>query len=121
MDRPSRSKALWILVFIPPLVAIVATVLAPQPHGHWTEHLNGVTLKASQLVLLLVLATMLGWRTLRPLLLVAFVAVGVGIVFRAIGDGQVANSIWRTAWDPASGPATSPDRQRRSRRQFRGL
>ncbi len=104
MGHPPRSKALWALVLIPVLVAIVATVLAPQPHGHWTEHLTGVALKASQLVLLLVLATMLGWRTLRPLLLVAFVVVGVGIAFQTIGDFQVANSIWRTAEDPGFGP-----------------
>lgn len=89
---------------IPPMVAIVTTVLAPQPHGHWTEHLNTATLKTAQLVLLLAVTTMLGWRSLRVLLLIAFGVVAVGIVIQAFGDFQVANSIWGTRDDPGFGP-----------------
>lgn len=103
MDRIPRPRWLWVVVLIPPVVAVITIALAPQPHSHWTEHLNGATLKASQLALLLVLVTMLGWRTLRPLLLIAFVAAVVGIVFQTIGDFQVADSIWRTAEDPGFG------------------
>jgi hypothetical protein len=95
---------LWFLILIPPLIGIVTNALAPQPHGHWVEHLNTATFKASQLVLLLVLVAMLGWRRLRPALVIAFVVVAVGIVFQVIGDFRVANSIWRTVGDPGFGP-----------------
>lgn len=104
MDRVRRPKWLRGLLLIPPVVYVATTALAPEPHGHWVEHLSTATLKATQLVLLLVLVTMLGWRTLRALLLIAFVAVAVGIVLQAIGDFRVANSIWRTAGDPGFGP-----------------
>jgi hypothetical protein len=68
------------------------------------QHLNTAALKASQLVLLLVLMTMLGWRSLRPPMVIAFVVVAVGIVLQTIGDFQVAKSIWRTVGDPGFGP-----------------
>jgi hypothetical protein len=102
--QPRRSSWLWILMVIPPAVTVVTTVFAPQPHGHWTEHLQGAAMKASQLILLLGLVTMLGWRTLRSMLLTAFAAVAVGIALQAVGDLQVANSIWGTAGDPGFGP-----------------
>lgn len=104
MSRIPRPNWLWFLMLIPPAIAIVTTALAPQPHGHWVEHLNTATLKASQLVLLLMLVAMLGWRTLRPVLLIVFVVVAVGIVFQVVGDFRVAKSIWRTEGDPGFGP-----------------
>ncbi len=84
-------------------MAIAVTAFAPKPHGHWTEHLSGAILKGTMLVLLLVLVTMLGWRTLPVVLLLAFGVLGAGIVLQVTGDIQVADSIWRTAGDPETG------------------
>lgn len=94
---------LWALVAIPPLAAVLTALLAPEPHGHWSEHLQAVGLKGAQLVLLLVLAMMLGWRALGVLLLILLAAVAAGIVFQVIGDYQVAHSIWRTSGNPGDG------------------
>ncbi len=94
---------MWTLVAIPPLIAILTSLLAPEPHGHWSEHLGTAGLKIAQLGLLLVLVTMLGWRTLGVLLLISFAVVAFGVVLQAIGDYQVADSIWRTSGDPGSG------------------
>lgn len=80
-----------------------SSLLAPKPHGHWVEHLSSVGLKSAQLVLVLVLVTMLGWRTLSVLLLISFAVVAAGIAFQVIGDYQVADSIWRTRGDPGFG------------------
>ena len=60
-------------------------------------------MKSAQLVLLLVLAMMIGWRALGVLLLILLAAVAAGIVFQVIGDYQVADSIWRTSGDPGAG------------------
>ena len=102
---PTRSTAVWWwgVVAVPPLVAVLTTVLAPDPHGHWTEHLAAAALKSTQLVLLVVLAAMLGWRRWSPLLLVAGAAIAVGVVLQALGDFQVADSIWRTSGNPGFG------------------
>ena len=78
---------------IPPVAAILTTVLTPDPHGHWSEHLASAALKGAQLALLLVLATILRWRRLSPWLLAAFVVIVVGIGLQAVGDYQVADSI----------------------------
>lgn len=94
---------MWTLVAIPPIVAILTSLLAPEPHGHWSEHLLGAGLKSAQLVLLLVLVTMLGRRTLGVLLLISFAVVASGVVFQVIGDYQVADSIWRTTGNPGFG------------------
>jgi hypothetical protein len=94
---------LWTLVAIPPLIAILTSLLAPEPHGHWSGHLGIAGLKIAQLGLLLVLVTMLGPRTLGVPLLIAFAVVATGIVLQAIGDYQVADSIWRTPGDPGFG------------------
>ena len=97
------SKWLWLLVAIPPIVAVLTNFLAPEPDGHWVEHLFAATMKVAQLVLLLVLVTMLGWRTLRLLLLISFAVIVTGIVFQVLGDYQVADSIWRKPGDPSYG------------------
>lgn len=102
VDRPA-SKWLWGVVTVPPVVAVVTTVLAPEPSGHWSEHLSGAGFKSAQLLLLVVLVAMLGWRTLGTLLLVAFGVVVVGIGFQVIGDYQVAESIWGRTGDPGFG------------------
>jgi hypothetical protein len=101
--RDQRSAWWWGVVAIPPLVALLTTVLAPDPHGHWTEHLASASLKSTQLVLLVVLAAILGWRRWSPLLLVAGAAIALGVVLQASGDFQVADSIWRTTGNPGSG------------------
>ena len=102
-ERPARSRLWWAVLAIPPLVAVLATVVAPKPRGHWTEHLSGGTLKSTQLLLLVGLVAILGWRTLSPLLLIMVAVIGIGIVFQVLGDFQVADSIWRTSGDPGFG------------------
>lgn len=97
------SKWLWLLVGIPPIVAILTNFLAPEPDGHWREHLVAAAMKSSQFVLLLVLVTMLGWRTLRLFLLISFAVIVTGIVFQVLGDYQVAESIWRKPGNPSYG------------------
>lgn len=99
----TRLKWWWTLAAIPPIVAVLTSQLAPEPHGHWTEHLSGAALKTAQLVLLLLLVSMLGWRTLRVLLLISFAVVAIGIVMQVLGDYQVAGSIWRTTGNPGVG------------------
>ena len=101
--RDPRPVWWWGVVAIPPLVAALATVLSPDPHGHWTEHLATATLKSTQLVVLVVLAVVLGRRRWSPSLLLAGAAIAVGVVLQAAGDFQVANSIWRTSGDPGFG------------------
>jgi hypothetical protein len=101
--RDLRPVWWWSVVAIPPLVAVLTTVLAPDPHGHWTEHLATASLKSTQLALLVVLAAMLGKKNWSPLLLVAGAAIAVGIVLQAFGDFQVADSIWRTSGNPGFG------------------
>jgi hypothetical protein len=97
------GKLVYALAAIPPIVAILTAQLAPDPHGHWSDHLSSAGLKSAQLVLLLVLVTMLGWRTLSALLLISFAVVESGIALQVIGDYQVADSIWRTSGNPGFG------------------
>ena len=103
-SRVRHSRWLIALVAAPPIVAVLTTVLAPDPHGHWSEHLASATLKGAQLALLIVLVTILRWRRLSPWLLAAFAIIAVGIGLQAAGDYQVADSIWRTVGDPGFGP-----------------
>ncbi|HUV18624.1 MAG TPA: hypothetical protein VMW33_09100, partial [Ilumatobacteraceae bacterium] len=103
-SRLRHSRWLVALVAAPPVVGFLTTVLAPDPHGHWSEHLASAALKGVQLALLLVLVTILRWRNLSGWLLAAFAIIAVGIVLQAAGDYQVADSIWRTVGDPGFGP-----------------
>jgi hypothetical protein len=98
-----HGRSLYLLAAIPPIVAMITVLLAPDPHGHWSEHLSGAGLKGAQLALLLVLLTMLGWRTLSVALLLAFAVTATGMLAQVLGDVQVADSIWRTSGDPGSG------------------
>jgi hypothetical protein len=110
MTARLRGKWPWGLAAIPPLMAVGTIVLAPDPHGHWTEHLWSVYLDGAQLLLLVVLAAVLGahtWRTARRpaavLLLLALGVIAVGIVYQIVGNYQVARSIWQTSGNPGFG------------------
>ena len=98
-----RSRWLYALAALPPLVGIVTALLAPAPHGHWVEHLSSVGFKSTQLAVLLTLLALLGWRALSAPLAVALGVVGAGIVLQVFGDAQVARAIWRTTGDPGFG------------------
>ena len=97
------STWVWTAAAVPAAAAIVTSVLAPDPHGHWTEHLTGAALKATQLAVVLVLVSMLGWSKLRVLMLISLAVIGAGIVFQVLGDYQVAHSIWGTTGNPGAG------------------
>ena len=103
MEDRQNSRWLWLVFAIPPIAAVLTSILAPDPHGHWTEHLTVVSLKSTQLVLLIVLLTMLGWKKLGVLLWISCAVIAFGIVNQVVGDYQVAHSIWRTTDDPGFG------------------
>jgi hypothetical protein len=95
---------------VPPSVAILTIMLAPDPHGHWSEHLWGAYLDGAQLLLLVVLAAVLAdrkWRSMgrivSVLLLISLAVVGAGIVLEVLGNHQVAESIWQTSGNPGFG------------------
>ena len=109
-DDTAYGSWMYGLVMVPPIVAILTIVFAPDPHGHWSEHLWGAYLDGAQLVLLGVLAAMLGARQRRStgrfvsvLLLISLAVVAVGIIFEVIGNYQVAESIWQTRGNPGFG------------------
>lgn len=54
--RPARSKLLIAAVALPIVVAILTAVVAPEPSGHWVEHLSSVALRAAVGVVLVGLA-----------------------------------------------------------------
>ena len=103
MDDRRYPRWLWTVFAFPPIIAILINFLAPEPHGHWTEHLTTVGFKSTQLVLLIVLLTMLGWKKLGIALWISVAVIVIGIVNQVIGDYQVADSIWRTTGDPGFG------------------
>ena len=100
---PRYGRWVYALVLIPPVAAVVTVLLAPDPHGHWSEHLWSAYFDIAQLGLLLVLAGLLGRRMLSVVLLVALAVVAFGIVFEIVGNFQVASSIWRTPGNPGFG------------------
>jgi len=103
VDNRRYPRWLWTVFAFPPIIAILINLLAPEPHGHWTEHLTSVGFKSTQLVLLIVLLTMLGWQKLSIALWISVAVIVIGIVNQVIGDYQVADSIWRTTGDPGFG------------------
>jgi hypothetical protein len=110
---PARRSRWWFAAaLIPPLVAVVTALVAPQPHGHWLEHLSTATLKMAQLVVLIVLASLLGRRTMGVLLLACGAVAVVGIVVQVVGDLQVAQSIWRTSGNPGFGSGYAQGHER---------
>jgi hypothetical protein len=110
VDTQRSGKRLYLLVLVPPIAAILTILFAPDPHGHWSEHLWGAYLDGAQLVMLVVLAAMLGRRDRQSigdfvsvLFLLSFAAMALGIVYEIIGNYQVAESIWRTTGNPGFG------------------
>jgi hypothetical protein len=97
------DKRLYALAVVPPSVAVLTILLAPDPHGHWSEHLWLMYLDCAQLVLLVALALMLGRRRLSVLLVISLAVIVVGIAYQVIGNYQVAESIWRTPGNPGFG------------------
>ena len=84
------------------VVAFVVGTLAPQPHGHWTDHLAGAVLAAAMLVVVLVGAA-LAWHRLgqRPVTLLATAALAtviIGLITQAVGDMRVSHVIWQTPY-----------------------
>lgn len=100
MTPPRR--AWWLLAGLPPLAGVVASQLAPDPAGHWSEHLAGAVLKGAQLVVLLGLAVVLRRRVPLALLGVTVVVLS-GIALQSLGDWSVAQAIWRRPGDPGFG------------------
>ena len=100
---PRFGKWVYVFLALPPMVGLLTALLAPETHGHWSEHLSSVGLKSTQLVLLLVAVTSLRWRTLSVPLLMAFAALSAGISLQVIGDYTVAESIWRMPGNPGFG------------------
>jgi hypothetical protein len=105
---------------VPPVAAVLTLFLAPDPHGHWTEHLWSAYLDSAQLVVLIVLAAMLGWRALSGLLLISLVVIAVGIAYQVLGNYQVADSIWGTRGDPGSAAQLTPEEVQRRREGGQG-
>lgn len=97
VDARRYGKRLYAVAAVPPVVTILTILLAPDPHGHWSEHLWSAYLDAAQLLLLFVLAAKLGWRALSVLLLISLAVIAVGIAYQVIGNYQVAESIWGTS------------------------
>jgi hypothetical protein len=100
-----RRYGRWLygLAALPPLAAVLTVLVAPDPHGHWSEHLWSAYFDVAQLGLIVTLAVLLMRRDLSVLLVVALAVVAVGIVFEILGNFQVASSIWRTPGNPGFG------------------
>ena len=109
-----RRYGRWMygLILVPPLAAVLTIVLAPDPHGHWSEHLWSAYFDVAQLVLLVVLAGLLSRRTMSIPVLVALAVIVAGIVFEVIGNFQVADSIWQTRGNPGFGDGYTQGHER---------
>lgn len=104
LQAPTLERRRWslALVALPPAIGIVTALLAPEPSGHWVEHLSSVGLKSTQLAALAVAAVLLR-RSWNASQLVVLAVVALGIVLQVAGDWSVARSIWRTTGDPGGG------------------
>ncbi len=100
------------MVVVPPVAAVFTILLAPDPHGHWSEHLWSAYFGMAQLVVLVTLACLLGRRRLSALMLALFAVIAVGIVFETIGNFQVADSIWGTRGNPGFGDGYAQGHER---------
>jgi hypothetical protein len=107
-----NEKWVYGVVLVPPVAAVLTVLLAPDPHGHWSEHLWSAYFGMAQLVVLAILAFMLGWRTLSVLLWVSLAVIAVGIVYETIGNLHVADSIWGTRGNPGFGDGYTQGHER---------
>ena len=105
----SFASARWIyaLGVVPVLAAVATATLAPDPGGHWSEHLLGAAIDgagAAVLVATLIVARrQIGWTV------VLAVPVVVGLAVAGWGDVTVARSIWRVPGaETPSWAATDP-------------
>jgi hypothetical protein len=106
------GKWMYGLILVPPLAAVLTIVLAPDPHGHWSEHLWSAYFDMAQLVLLVVLAGLLTRRTVSIPVLFALAVIAVGIAFEMVGNFQVADSIWQTRGNPGFGDGYAQGHER---------
>jgi hypothetical protein len=105
----SFASARWIyaLGVVPVLAAVATATLAPDPSGHWSDHLSGAaidgTVAAVLVVTLVVARRRIGWT------IVLAVPVVVGLAVAGWGDVTVARSIWRVpGTETRSWAATDP-------------
>jgi hypothetical protein len=95
--------AVVVGVFVATIPAgVVVSALTPEPHGHWSGHLDTAVAEISMIVIVVVGAA-LAWRHLGDLVVklfagAALTAVLVGLVVMAVGNLRVARSIWRTPY-----------------------
>lgn len=106
------GRWIYAVVMVPPVAAVLTILLAPDPHGHWSEHLWSAYFDVAQLVVLITLACLLGRRRLSVLMLVPFAVIALGIVFETIGNFQVADSIWGTRGNPGFGDGYAQGHER---------
>jgi hypothetical protein len=82
------------------MAMVVVIVTAPDPHGHWSDHLGGVAVDWSGAAVLVVGAGLarrrLGWTVL------ILPVVVVGLMIAGTGDRRVANSIWKVPGENTS-------------------
>lgn len=96
-----RRSRWWLsIVVLPPLAAIILGVTAPDPSGHWVEHLTGAGLKATQMAVVTALVIVIGPRRIPIALLIAIAVCVVGMFIQALGDYRVADVLWRTPGEP---------------------
>jgi hypothetical protein len=101
--RRWTPSALVVGLFIAAIaVVFLVGTRAPQPHGHWTDHLTNATIDASMLVIVLV-GVALTWRRLgqRPVILFAAAALAIvviGLMVEVVGNMRVAHVIWQTPY-----------------------
>jgi hypothetical protein len=101
--RRWTPSVLVVSLFIAAIVAVfLVGTLAPQPRGHWTDHLTNATIDASMLVIVLV-GTALTWRRLgqRPVIFLAAAALAIvliGLLVEVVGNMRVAHVIWQTPY-----------------------
>jgi hypothetical protein len=101
--RRWAPSALVVGLFVAAIAAVfLVGTLAPQPHGHWSDHLTNATIEASMIVIVLVGAA-LTWRRLGqpPAIFLAAAALAVvliGLLVEVVGNMRVAHAIWQTPY-----------------------
>lgn len=90
--RLLRTRWPYLLGLIPVMAQVAVFVVAPRPHGHWSDHLGGVAIDWSGAPVLVIGAWLarrrLGWTV------VIVPVIVVGLLVAGTGDRRVANSIW---------------------------